>query len=269
MDIDNTAQTDPKQFWKLVRKRKNSQNQLCAGIEFNGEKLRDPKLITEGWANFFETLYTPQDNDFDNVWKQHVSSNVLDVLNELSPDDRAIVLPEHVEQSIKSLPKGKAGGFDGLKYEHLIYARRSLSHVLANICTYMLRTAFVPDALKRGVIITLHKGGNKRSDNPDNYRAITLSSVLFKVFEDIVLQRSKTEILQKINRGGFQDELGCIMTSFVLRETVQFARENGSKLYVAYMDGKKAFDVVWHEGLLCKIIHECHLDHTTILAYFV
>ena len=56
------------------------------------------------------------------------------------------------------------------------------------------------------------------------------------------------------------------MTSFVLRETVQFARENGSKLYVAYMDGKKAFDVVWHEGLLCKIIHECHLDHTTILV---
>ena len=61
--------------------------------------------------------------------------------------------------------------------------------------------------LKRGIISTLHKGGNKRRDNPDNYRAITLSSVVFKVFEDIVLRRSQVDILKRITKqqGGFQD----------------------------------------------------------------
>ena len=44
-----------------------------------------------------------------------------------------------------------------------------------------------------------------------------------------------------------------MMTSFLIREAVHFANENSSKLYVAFMDGKKAIDVVWHGGLLYKL----------------
>ena len=43
--------------------------------------------------------------------------------------------------------------------------------------------------MKKGAIITLYKGGNKRKDDPDSYRAITLSSVLLKLLERIVLNR--------------------------------------------------------------------------------
>ena len=71
---------------------------------------------------------------------------------------------------------------------YLIYACRPLSVSLANLYSSMLRASFVPNDLKRGVISTLYKGGNQRRDNPDYYRAITLSSVVFKVFEDIVLR---------------------------------------------------------------------------------
>ena len=37
------------------------------------------------------------------------------------------------------------------------------------------------------------------------------------------------------------------MASFLLRETVNFADENGSLLYVCFLDVRKAFDCVWHE----------------------
>ena len=117
---------------------------------------------------------------------------------------------------------------DNLKYEHLIYANDSISVVLSNIFTWMLRRAFVPSELKRGVITTLYKGGNKPRNCPDSYRVITLSSVLFKLYENIILQRSKSAILENVSiqQGGFQDGLGCIynMTSFVLREIVAYAR---------------------------------------------
>lgn len=43
------------------------------------------------------------------------------------------------------------------------------------------------------------------------------------------------------------------MTSFLLRESIFFAKENSSKLFVCFLDVKKAFDHVWHEGLFYKL----------------
>ena len=70
-----------------------------------------------------------------------------------------------------------------------------------------------------------------------------------------------------INRqqGGFQDGLACLMTSFILRESIYFAREHGSKIYVCFLDGRKAFDTVWHDGLLYKLLLETNVDATTFL----
>ena len=46
-----------------------------------------------------------------------------------------------------------------------------------------------PKELKKGVIVTLFKGGNKLKDTPDNYRAITLSHVILKLLERILIIR--------------------------------------------------------------------------------
>ena len=53
--------------------------------------------------------------------------------------------------------------------------------------------------------------------------------------------------------------MGCTMTSFLVRESVYYANENGSKLYICFLDAKKAFDKVWHDGLLLKL-HERRVE---------
>jgi len=126
---------------------------------------------------------------------------------------------------------------------------------------------YIPDILKRGVIITLHKGGSKPKDNPDSHRAITLTSIVLKLFESVLLQRCSTNMMADLNiqQCGFQEGLGCLMTSFMLRESVYFAREHGSKLYVCYLDGRQAFDKVWHYGLFYKL--QTKIDDTSLLAF--
>jgi len=130
-----------------------------------------------------------------------------------------------------------------------------VSPLLASLYTGMLRNAYIPDTLKQGIIITLHKGGRKRKDEPNSYRAITLTSVILKIYENVLLNRCKHDMLEDLNlqQGGFQDNLGCIMTSFIVRESIFYAKENNSAVYVCFLDGKQAFDRVWHSGLFYKL----------------
>ena len=85
-----------------------------------------------------------------------------------------------------SLSNGKAGGVDGVSHEHLLAASGVIAPILANIYTWMLRLGHVPESMKKGEIITLHKGGKKRKDNPNNYRAITLVRYSEAVWNGVV-----------------------------------------------------------------------------------
>jgi len=40
--------------------------------------VTDPDRIRDGWANYFERLYTASDKNFDNEWKDNVDSNLDD-----------------------------------------------------------------------------------------------------------------------------------------------------------------------------------------------
>ena len=109
----------------------------------------------------------------------------------------------------------------------------------------MLLKSYIPTSMKVGIIIPLYKGGTKWKDDPDSYRAITLTSCVLKLFERLLLTRIiSTQRPFHPLQGGFQKGMGCTMTSFLVNESVQYAKENNSKLYICFLDAKKAFDKV-------------------------
>ena len=126
--------------------------------------------------------------------------------------------------------------------------------LLVTMYNSMLLKSYIPESMKNGIIITLYKGGGKRKDDPNSYRAITLTSSVLKLVERILLKRILS-VQRPFNplQGGFQKGMGCNMTSFLLQESVHYARENGSKLYICFLDAKKAFDKVWHDRLFLKL----------------
>lgn len=152
-------------------------------------------------------------------------------------------------------------------YENFRHGKDIISPILANLFTYMLQLAYILDNMKRGIIVTLHKEGNKPKDDQNCYRAITLSSCVLKLYEVMLLDRYQETIQSKlsIQQGGFQSGLGCIMTSFKLRECLQFVREHSSKVFLCFLDGKQAFNHIWHMGLYYKLI-QYNIDSTTLLS---
>ena len=69
---------------------------------------------------------------------------------------------------------------------HLIFGGDLLYEKLAKFYTAMFNYGYIPCSMKEGIIITLHKSGEKSKTDPNNYRAITLSSAILKLFEKLV-----------------------------------------------------------------------------------
>ena len=260
-EIDKLAEVNSSLFWDHINsRRKKSASTPGSNINFGGNNVYSEREITDEWARYFSKLYTPSEScAFDEPFKQTVCDTVRRLNHEAYEPESSVISisSEEVEAAVKLTHKGKACGDDGIFYEHILFAGVVLYKMLSNLFSAMIKLAHVPVEMKRGTIITLFKGGNKRKDDPDNYRAITLSSVLLKLLERIILTRIQlfdtlTPPIHAL-QGGFQKNFGCLMTSFLLRESIFYAKENGSKLYVCFLDVKKAFDCVWHDGLFYKL----------------
>ena len=154
------------------------------------------------------------------------------------------------------MQSGKAPGKDCVYNEYFKFGGTQLRRLLLILVNAMLKKSYVPAKIKAGVIITLFKGGKKRKDDPNySYRAITLTSTLLKLYKRVLHNRLTAAIPQVLDplQGGLQKPMGCNMTSFLDQESVNYARERHSKLYLCFLDVKHAFDNVWHNGLFLKL----------------
>ena len=99
-------------------------------------------------------------------------------------------------------------------------------------------------------ITTLYKGKGDRSDC-NNYRGISLLSIVGKVYARIILTRLQTlaERVYPESQCGFRAERSTIDMIFSLRQLQEKAREKQMPLYVAFIDLTKAFDTVNREAL--------------------
>ena len=256
-EIDTAAGLDSRYFWKLVNARRNkSSSNVGAEIKFHGQVFRDSQELCDQWRQYFSDLYSSNgDENFDPVYFQYVTERVRNLKRQsFSESDVVLVTELELNSTISQLSKGKACGNDSVENEHIMHSGHIFRETLMNLYNAMLRSSYIPVQMKVGIIITLHKGGSKRKDDPDSYRAITLTSCVLKLFERILLNRIlSTQRPFNPLQGGFQQGMGCTMTSLLLQESVHYAKENGSKLYICFLDAKKAFDKVWHDGLLLKL----------------
>ena len=103
-----------------------------------------------------------------------------------------------------------------------------------------------------GYIIPIAKKG-KDSLLQDNYRGITIT--IGKLLEHILLNRIKPQMdthqsnLQK----GFTKGYSSTNAALLVTELIDNAKDEHRELYLASLDARKAFDMVYHNSLLGKL----------------
>src|SRR2546425_2812453 len=88
----------------------------------------------------------------------------------------------------------------------------------------------------------------------DNYRGITLSCVISKVFEYAILGKYSHLFRTDSLQFGFQKGVGCSDALFTVKSVVDYFTKNGCTVSVSALDISKAFDRVSHYALLSKLI---------------
>ena len=125
------------------------------------------------------------------------------------------------------------------------------------IFNHSIAIKYFPEIFKQSVMIFLPKA-NKSPYHHMNYRPILLLEVPAKLLEKIIYRRLLTLIeikeLHNNRQHGFRPVRGTYTALGILHETIATARGNGKTVDLVFRDISKAFDNVWHKGLMCKIM---------------
>ena len=104
-------------------------------------------------------------------------------------------------------------------------------------------------------VTPIHKKGDRT--DPSNYRPVSLTSQVCKIFETIVRKHllehlSENNILRD-EQHGFREGRSCLTNLLEIMEDWTQIIDEGDGIDVAYLDFRKAFDLVSHEHLIYKL----------------
>nr|CAH7719234.1 unnamed protein product [Callosobruchus chinensis] len=149
-----------------------------------------------------------------------------------------------VTEIVSALKRGKSAGHDGIAAEMLKHMGDSGTEMFTELLNKAWEEKQIPDDWKIGIIIPIHKKGDSMDCN--NYRGITLLSVLSKVYERLLNKKLREHIERDLDeaQSGFRTGHSIQDHIFAIKQVIQKSGTKNTELNLAFLDLEKAFDSV-------------------------
>ena len=235
-DIEQSL-NDPKNFW----------NKWKAFSE-NDATSKKPDIKGKDWYDHFSNLHS--DNQIEN------SNLPLFNIKPKSYISNEPFSKKEFADAISHLKNSKAEGSDSICNEMIKNASSNILDIIHKFINLCLQKSLVPRSWSMGLISPIHKNGS--INDPNNYRGICISSALLKILCILLNNRIQEHCLQNDllnqNQIGFKSNHRTADHLLTLKTVVKkYVTSGKKKLFACFIDFKKAFDSVWHEGLFHKM----------------
>ena len=218
-----------------------------------------PLKINNIFVSDFQQKADEFNNYFSELCTQIANASVLPAFNLLT--DKKLNLCDFSEETIflilSKLNISKSHGCDGLSAQMLKVSARSISKPLAIIFKNCLEKGIFPEIWKQAHVIPIHKKNEKNLVK--NYRPISLLPICSKVFERVIFNSLYSYFIENNlitwRQSGFIKKDSTINQLLSITEMIRksFDCEPPKEVRAIFLDISKAFDKVWHEGLIFKL----------------
>ena len=164
---------------------------------------------------------------------------------------------EKILKIIRSLNSNKAHGWDEISVRMTKLCDMTLLIPLKMIFINCLRRSIFPEIWKYANVVPVHK---KNEENvKGNYHPISLLPIFGKILEKLIFDSLYSHLvssnLLNPNQSGFRPGDSTINQLISITHTIFTAFDCNPPLDVrsVYLDISKAFDRVWHDGLIYKL----------------
>ncbi|GFU72284.1 probable RNA-directed DNA polymerase from transposon BS [Trichonephila clavipes] len=165
--------------------------------------------------------------------------------------------PVEISDYVRTLKNNKAPGFDNVTNKMIKNFPIKVLLILTYIINKILLLHHFPKNWKTAIVFPIHKAG-KDKNLPDSYRPMSLLSTLSKIAEHVILNRIHNHIYNSNflnpNQYGFTKTLSTYHPLLRLTERISSGFQNGYTTGAVFLDIQKAFDRVWVDGLIYKLI---------------
>ena len=240
-----TCDKSNKKFWSYI-KSKRTENTGISDLNVNNKTVSNPKdkanLFNEQFSKVFSkpcnTIHTPPKLDKNSKTLNNITVSKNGVLNLL-----------------KNINTDKASGPDNIPGTLLKICAPELCEVFTIFFQCSLNQGQIPDDWKRANIFPLFKKGDE--SNVENYRPISLTSIVCKLLEHIV-HSTVMDFLDSKNflsslQHGFRQKKSCETQLLTTLRDFSHTLNSSGQTYAILLDFAKAFDKVDHNLLLSKI----------------
>ena len=237
-EMCNMAKSNPKQFWKSVKKKLSS------------SKIQSDNLTAIDLFEHFKSVYGEEQDEMNE------QTPIAD--NTFNSDFDTEISETELKTAIFSQNNNKSTGTDRLCAELFKDSFDIVSPFLLKLYNRLFLNGEYPRLWGEGIIVPIFKGGNP--DEAGNYRGITLINILGKIYSQILLNRlnkwaEKEETLLD-SQFGFQKGKSTVDCIFTLYSIIAKTLGMGEKLYCVFIDYEKAFDKIDRSFLWQKLLKE-------------
>ena len=239
-------------FWNCWRSKFESKQPCLSCVD----GIVDDQEIADSFAQYLSECCYPLSVDGNNrLFNEYLTqrqSYIGICADDDLPFDAALV-----DNVVRNMKKGKAAGLDGLTAESLQFSHPCLPTLLSKFFNLLIEVGKVPVNFGLSYTVPLPKSNQAcavKTLSVTDFRGISISPVISKVFENCILTRYKNFFGTSDSQFGFKKSLSCSHVIYTVRKVVDHFVAAGSTVNLCAIDVRKAFDKMSHYGLFIKLM---------------